>query len=72
MNNIVKSVLKGTDSSLFVDDFALYVRGWSVQRVERERELYMELRVNGVQNWVSENGFKFSPSKSKTACNHFL
>ena len=63
INNIVKSVLKGTDS-LFVDDIALCVRGRSVQRVERA----MQLCVNSVQNWVSENGFKFSPSK--TACIH--
>ena len=28
----------------------------------------MQLCVNSVQNWVSENGFKFSPSK--TACIH--
>ena len=63
--NIVKSVLKGTDSSLFVDDFALCVRGRSVQRVERA----MQLCVNSVQNRVSENGFMFSPSK--TACLHF-
>ena len=63
-SHIVKSMLKGTDS-LFVDDFALCVWGRSVQRVERA----MQLCVNSVQNWVSENDFKFSPSK--TACIHF-
>ena len=63
INHIVKSVLKGTDSSLFVDDFALYIRGRSVQRVERA----MQLCVNRVQN--SKNGCKCSPSK--TVCMHF-
>ena len=29
----------------------------------------MQLCVNNVQDWVSENGFKFSTSK--TACVHF-
>ena len=29
----------------------------------------MQLCFNSVQNWVSENGFKCSPSK--TACIHF-
>ena len=65
INHIVKSVLKGTDSSLFVDDFALYIRGRSVQRVERA----MQLCVNSVQNWISKNGFKFS--NSKTVCMYF-
>ena len=35
INNIVKAVLKGTDCSLFVDDFALYVSGKTLNRVER-------------------------------------
>ena len=65
INNIVKAVLKGTDCSLFVDDFALCVRGKTLNRVERD----MQLCVNSVQDWVSENGFKFSTSK--TTCIHF-
>ena len=65
INNIVKSVLKNNDSSLFVDDFALIVRGKSLARVERE----MQLCVNSVQKWVIENGFKFSTTK--TQCIHF-
>ena len=64
-NNIAKSVLKGTDSSLFLDDCALCVRGRSVQRVERA----MQLCLNSVQNWISKNGFKVSISK--TVCMHF-
>ena len=34
INTIVKYVLKGTDATLFVDDFALCIRGKSVQRVK--------------------------------------
>ena len=63
--NIVKAVLKGTDCSLFVDDFALCLSGKTLNRVERD----MQLCVNSVQKWVSENGFKFSTSK--TVCIHF-
>ena len=67
--NIVKAVLKGTDCSLFVDDFALSVSGKTLNRVERA----MQLCVNSVQlwvsEWVSENGFKVSTSK--TVCIHF-
>ena len=65
INNIVKAVLKGTDCSLFVADFALCVSGKTLNRVERA----MQLCNNSVQEWVSENGFKFSTSK--TVCIHF-
>ena len=65
INNIVKAVLKGTDCSLFVDDFALCVTGKTLNRVERA----MQLCVNSVQKWVTENGFEFSTSK--TVCIHF-
>ena len=65
INNIVKAVLKGTDRSLFVDDFALCVSGKTLNRVERA----MQLCVNSVQKWVSENGLKFSTSE--TVCIHF-
>ena len=65
INNIVNAVTRGTDASLFVDDFALCVRGSALHRVERA----LQLCVNRVQNWVSDNGFKFSPSK--TTCVHF-
>ena len=65
INNIVKAVLKGTDCSLFVDDFALCVSGKTLNRVERA----MQLRVNSVQKWVTQTGFKFSTSKM--VCIHF-
>ena len=65
INNIVKSVTAGTDASLFVDDFALCVKGATLHRVER----HLQLCVNSVQTWVTSNGFKFSPSK--TTCVHF-
>ena len=65
INNIVKAVLKGTDYSLFVDDFASCVSGKTLNKVERA----MQLCVNSVQEWQSENGFKFSTSK--TVCIHF-
>ena len=63
--NIIKAVLKGTDCSLFVDNFALCVSGKTLNRVERA----MQLCVNSVQKWVTENSFKFSTSK--TVCIHF-
>lgn len=65
ITNIVNADLKGTDCSLFVQDFALFVWGKSLNRVERALQLY----VNIIQDWVSENGFKFSASKM--VCIHF-
>ena len=65
INNFVKGVLKGTDCSLFVDDYALCVSGKMLNREERA----MQLCVNSVQKWVTENGFKFPISK--TVCIHF-
>ena len=65
INNIAQAVVKGTDCSLFVDDFALCVSGKTLNRVERA----MQLCVNSIQKWVTENGFKFSTSKM--VCIHF-
>ena len=65
INNIGRSFLKGTDSYLFVCDFALYFRGKSLYTVERA----MLLCVNSIQTWIQANGFKYS--HSKTVCIHF-
>ena len=65
INKIVKSVLKGLEASLFVDDSALCIRAKFLPHAQR----LMQLCVNGVQDWVSKNGFKFSTSK--TVCMHF-
>ena len=65
INSIVKSVLKGSEASLFVDDFVLCIRAKFLPHAQRR----MQLCVNSVQDWVSNNGFKFSTSK--TVCMHF-
>ena len=62
INNIVKSVLKGLEASLFMDDFALCIRAKSLLHAQ-------SMCVNSVQDCVSDNGFKFSTSK--TVCVHF-
>ena len=63
--HIVKSVLKGSEASLFVDDFALCIRAKFLQHAQR----LMQLCANSVQDWVPNNGFQFSTSK--TVCMHF-
>ena len=50
---------------MFVDDFALCIRAKSIPHAQR----LMQLCVNSVQDWISNNGFKFSTSK--TVCMHF-
>ena len=65
INDIVTAVLKDSESSLFVDDFALCLRGRSLPSVIRR----LQLCVNSVNKWVQENGFRFSVSK--TECVHF-
>ena len=66
INNIVKSVLKGTDASLIVDDSASCVRGKSLSKVQRA----MQLCVISVKTWIQENGFKCL--NSNTICIHFF
>ena len=65
INNIIKAVSNNANASLFVDDFAIYIEGKHLQHLERT----MQLCINKIQKWVSENGFKFSVSK--TTCVHF-
>ena len=65
INNIVKSVLKGSEASLFVDDFALCIRAKSLPHAQR----LTQLCVHSLQNWVSDNDFKFFTSKA--VCMHF-
>ena len=62
INNIVK--LTGSEVSFFVDDFALCVCAKFLLHAQRLRQLC----VNSVQDWVSNNGFKFSTNK--TVCMH--
>ena len=65
INNIVKCLPSNVKTSLFVDDFAIYIEGKHIQHLERS----MQLNINKVQKWVDDNGFKFSASK--TTCVHF-
>ncbi|GFN84374.1 RNA-directed DNA polymerase from mobile element jockey [Plakobranchus ocellatus] len=65
INNIINSVSKHVNASLFIDDFAIYAEGKHLQHLERT----IQLCINNVQKWVSENGFRFSVSK--TTCVHF-
>ena len=66
IKNIVKSALKGSKPSLFVDDFALCIRAKSLPHAQR----LMQLSVNSEQDWISNDGFKFSTSKTAVSYTH--
>ena len=65
INNITKCLNTGTDCSLFVDDFLICFRSKNMNTIER----HLQICLNRVQKWATENGFKFS--KTKTNCVHF-
>ena len=64
INNIVKCV-NDTDSSLYVDDFGIFYKSKNMEIIE----FRLQRCLNKVETWATENGFKFS--KTKTQCVHF-
>ena len=64
INNIVKCV-NDTDSSLYVDDCGIFYESKNMENIE----FRLQRCLNKVETWATENGFKFS--KSKTQCVHF-
>ena len=65
INNIVKCLDDKTDCSLYVDDFCVCYRSKNVRTVERK----LQENLTRIEDWATNNGFKFS--KSKTQCVHF-
>lgn len=65
INNIVKCLNPGIDCSLYVDDFLICYRSKNMHTIERQ----LQQNLNKIQTWATQNGFKFS--KSKTVCMHF-
>ena len=63
INNIVKCV-NDTDSSLYVDDFGIFYKSKNMENIEFRLQRYL----NKVEICATENGFKFS--KTKTQCAH--
>ena len=65
INDIVKCLDNLTDCSLYVDDFCICFRSKSMRTFER----HLQQNLNKIEHWATNNGFKFS--KSKTQCVHF-
>ena len=65
INNIVNCLDTKTDGSLYVDDFGICYRSKNMRTIER----HLQQSINRIEDWATNNDFKFS--KSKTQCVHF-
>ena len=63
INNI--KCINDIDSSLYVDDFGIFYKSKNMENIE----FLLQRCLNKVETWATENGFKFS--KTKTQCVHF-
>ena len=65
INNIVKCLNPTVDCAFYVDDFIICYRVTHMNIIERQ----LLLNLNKINKWATDNGFKWS--KSKTQCVHF-
>ena len=65
INNIVNCLDNKTDGSLYVDDFGICYRSKNMRTIER----HLQQSINRIEDWATNNGFKFF--NSKTQCVHF-
>jgi len=65
INGITQCLKPGVDCSLYVDDFQICYRSPHMSIIERQ----LQLCLNKLQQWATDNGFRFS--KTKTVCMHF-
>ena len=65
INDLPDQVSPGVQSSLYVDDFAIFVRASSLRSAVRQ----IQLSINRSHQWVAKHGFEFSTHK--TVCMHF-
>ena len=65
INDIVKCLIPSIDCALYVNDFVICYRATHMNIVEGQ----LQINLNKINKWATENGFKFS--KSKTQCVHF-
>ena len=60
INKIVEAVCPPVKCSLFVDDFALYCRGYDAVQVCK----HLQKAINAVSKWADSRGFRFSTTKT--------
>ena len=64
INSITQCLKPGVDCSLYVNDFQICYRSSNMSIIERR----LQLCLNKLQQWATDNGFRFS--KTKTVCMH--
>ena len=64
INSITHCLKPGVDCSLYVDDFQVCYKSSNMSIIERQ----LQLCLNKLQQWATDNGFQFS--KTKTVCIH--
>ena len=65
INSLAKVLSKDVEGSLYVDDFLMSYRSSNTRSCERQ----VQGSLKKIEEWCTENGFKFS--SSKTVCVHF-
>ena len=65
INSLAKVLSKDVEGSLYVDDFLMSYRAKTSKTCERQ----LQGCLHKIEKWCTENGFKFS--QSKTVCVHF-
>ena len=60
INSLVEVLKSNIEGSLYVDDFLICYRGKNMNNIERQ----LQLCLGRIEKWASENGFKFSTSKT--------
>ena len=65
INSLAKVLSNDVEGSLYVDDFLMSYRAKTTRTCERQ----LQVCLHKIEKWCTENGFKFSPSK--TVCVHF-
>ena len=60
INGILDVLSPRVKGSLFVDDFVIYVTTYDALSACR----YLQKTIDAIYKWASENGFKFSPTKT--------
>ena len=65
IDNIVKNINSGTNCALNLDDFLICYRARNMKHIERQ----LQICLDKLHKWTTENGLKFSKEKRK--CVHF-
>ena len=65
INNILKNINSGTNCALYVVDFLICYRARNMNHIE----IQLQICLDKVHKWTTENRLKFS--KEKTKCIHF-